>query len=317
MMKTIIDTDPGIDDALAIIYALSHEDLSVHSITTVAGNVDVDRSSQNSQIILHQLGLTLPVSVGQSQPICYELQTARHFHGQDGLGNTTSEFDFTAGAEYGLSSAAESILGLVHDSSDSGVRLICLGPLTNVAQAILANPKLMKRIDQIVLMGGAFECYGNVTPTAEFNIYVDPHAAEIVFSSGIPTTILPLDVTQQVEISANQLEKVASKSSVPWKQFACSITHHSMNVHQLNTGNRRLYLHDPLVVGYVLYPDLFKTIKADVRVETGSSLTRGMTVADLRQPSHNSNVQVCVKVKSQSFLNDFFSTVFGLPQGDF
>ncbi len=216
MMKTIIDTDPGIDDALAIIYALSHEDLSVHSITTVAGNVDVDRSSQNSQIILHQLGLTLPVSVGQSQPVCYELQTARHFHGQDGLGNTTSEFDFTAGAEYGLSSAAESILGLVHDSSDSGVRLICLGPLTNVAQAILANPKLMKRIDQIVLMGGAFECYGDVTPTAEFNIYVDPHAAEIVFSSGIPTTILPLDVTQQqVEISANQLEKVTSKSSVP------------------------------------------------------------------------------------------------------
>jgi non-specific riboncleoside hydrolase len=85
MMKTIIDTDPGIDDALAIIYALSHEDLSVHSITTVAGNVDVDRSSQNSQIILHQLGLTLPISVGQSQPICYELQTARDFHGQDGL----------------------------------------------------------------------------------------------------------------------------------------------------------------------------------------------------------------------------------------
>ena len=279
MMKTIIDTDPGIDDALAIIYALSHEDLSVHSITTVAGNVDVDRSSQNSQIILHQLGLTLPISVGQSQPICYELQTARHFHGQDGLGNTTSEFDFTAGAEYGLTSAAESILGLVHDSSDSGVRLICLGPLTNVAQAILANPKLMKRIDQIVLMGGAFECYGNVTPTAEFNIYVDPHAA---------------DVTQQVEISANQLKKVASKSNVPWKQFACSITHHSMNVHQLKTGNRRLYLHDPLVVGYVLYPDLFKTIKADVRVETGSSLTRGMTVADLRQPSDKSNVQVCV-----------------------
>ncbi len=313
MIKTIIDTDPGVDDALAIIYALNHSKLPIHTITTVSGNVCVDQASLNSRIILDQLRQTTPIVIGQNQPICYELQMATHFHGQDGLGNVTSQLDYYNFYEKNEPVLAdETILSLVKTQPPSSVRLICIGPLTNIAQAILADAEQMKKVSEIVLMGGAFECYGNVTSTAEFNIYVDPQAAAIVFSSGIPITVLPLDITRQVEITADQLHTAMSNSNAPWREFVWSITQLSMDFHQRQRGSRGLYLHDPLAVGYVLRPDLFKTIEANVRVETRSDLTRGMTVADLRHPSPQPNAQICVQVNTELFLNHFLSTIFDL-----
>ena len=171
----------------------------------------------------------------------------------------------------------------------------------------------MQRTKEIILMGGVFERRGNVTTSAEFNIYVDPHAAQIVLESGVPITILPLDVTHQVILSADCLRQVTQCSNAPWRNFTWSITQPCMRFHQHQEDFHGMYLHDPLVVGYLLRPDLFKTVPAEVKVETSSPLTRGMTVANLHQQPMTPNAQICVAVKVEQFLNHFLQTLLDLP----
>ena len=307
----VLDTDPGVDDALAIIYALNHPDLQVHAITTVCGNIGIDQATRNAQIILSLLDYTVPLAIGQNQPIYYPLQTALHVHGPDGLGNVSVQFESLEG-QVVKESAVELILDSVAKFPDQ-LRLVCIGPLTNIAQAILANSPLMRRTKEIILMGGVFERRGNVTTSAEFNIYVDPHAAQIVLEAGVPITILPLDVTHQVILSADCLRQATQCSNAPWRNFTWSITQPCMRFHQHQEGFHGMYLHDPLVVGYLLRPDLFKTVPAEIRVETSSPLTRGMTVANLHQQPMTPNAQICVAVKEEQFLNHFLQTLLDLP----
>jgi len=307
----VLDTDPGVDDALAIIYALNHPDLQVHAITTVCGNIGVDQATINTQIVLSRLDCVVPLAMGQNQPIYYPLQTAPHVHGLDGLGNVSVQFE-SLEEQVVKKSAVELILDFMAKFPDQ-LRLVCIGPLTNIAQAILANSPLMRRTKEIILMGGAFEQRGNVTTSAEFNIYVDPHAAQIVLESGIPITILPLDLTHQVILSADLLHQATQCSNAPWRDFTWSITQPCMRFHQHQEGFHGMYLHDPLAVGYLLRPDLFKTVPAEVRVETSSSSTRGMTVANLHQQPMTPNAQICVAVKVEQFLNHFLQTLLDLP----
>jgi len=307
----VLDTDPGVDDALAIIYALNHPDLQVHAITTVCGNIGVDQATINTQIVLSLLDCVVPLAMGQNQPIYYPLQTAPHVHGLDGLGNVSVQFE-SLEEQVVKKSAVELILDFMAKFPDQ-LRLVCIGPLTNIAQAILANSPLMRRTKEIILMGGAFEQRGNVTTSAEFNIYVDPHAAQIVLESGIPITILPLDLTHQVILSADLLHQATQCSNAPWRDFTWSITQPCMRFHQHQEGFHGMYLHDPLAVGYLLRPDLFKTVPAEVRVETSSSSTRGMTVANLHQQPMTPNAQICVAVKVEQFLNHFLQTLLDLP----
>ncbi|MDP6597691.1 MAG: nucleoside hydrolase [Candidatus Poribacteria bacterium] len=307
----VLDTDPGVDDALAIIYALNHLDLQVHAITTVCGNIGVDQATINTQIVLSLLDCVVPLAMGQNQPIYYPLQTAPHVHGLDGLGNVSVQFE-SLEEQVVKKSAVELILDFVAKFPDQ-LRLVCIGPLTNIAQAILANSPLMRRTKEIILMGGAFEQRGNVTTSAEFNIYVDPHAAKIVLESGVPITILSLDLTHQVILSADRLHQATLCSNAPWRDFTWSITQPCMRFHQHQEGFHGMYLHDPLAVGYLLRPDLFKTVPAEVRVETSSSSTRGMTVANLHQQPMTPNAQICVAVKVEQFLNHFLQTLLDLP----
>jgi len=307
----VLDTDPGVDDALAIIYALNHPDLQVHAITTVCGNIGVDQATINTQIVLSLLDCVVPLAMGQNQPIYYPLQTAPHVHGLDGLGNVSVQFE-SLEEQVVKKSAVELILDFVAKFPDQ-LRLVCIGPLTNIAQAILANSPLMRRTKEIILMGGAFEQRGNVTTSAEFNIYVDPHAAQIVLESGVPITILSLDLTHQVILSADRLHQATLCSNAPWRDFTWSITQPCMRFHQHQEGFHGMYLHDPLAVGYLLRPDLFKTVPAEVRVETSSSSTRGMTVANLHQQPMTPNAQICVAVKVEQFLNHFLQTLLDLP----
>jgi len=307
----VLDTDPGVDDALAIIYALNHPDLQVHAITTVCGNIGVDQATINTQIVLSLLDCVVPLAMGQNQPIYYPLQTAPHVHGLDGLGNVSVQFE-SLEEQVVKKSAVELILDFMAKFPDQ-LRLVCIGPLTNIAQAILANSPLMRRTKEIILMGGTFEQRGNVTTSAEFNIYVDPHAAQIVLESGIPITILPLDLTHQVILSADLLHQATQCSNAPWRDFTWSITQPCMRFHQHQEGFHGMYLHDPLAVGYLLRPDLFKTVPAEVRVETSSSSTRGMTVANLHQQPMTPNAQICVAVKVEQFLNHFLQTLLDLP----
>jgi len=307
----VLDTDPGVDDALAIIYALNHPDLQVHAITTVCGNIGVDQATINTQIVLSLLDCVVPLAMGQNQPIYYPLQTAPHVHGLDGLGNVSVQFE-SLEEQVVKKSAVELILDFVAKFPDQ-LRLVCIGPLTNIAQAILANSPLMRRTKEIILMGGAFEQRGNVTTSAEFNIYVDPHAAKIVLESGVPITILSLDLTHQVILSADRLHQATLCSNAPWRDFTWSITQPCMRFHQHQEGFHGMYLHDPLAVGYLLRPDLFKTVPAEVRVETSSSSTRGMTVANLHQQPMTPNAQICVAVKVEQFLNHFLQTLLDLP----
>jgi len=307
----VLDTDPGVDDALAIIYALNHPDLQVHAITTVCGNIGVDQATINTQIVLSLLDCVVPLAMGQNQPIYYPLQTAPHVHGLDGLGNVSVQFE-SLEEQVVKKSAVELILDFMAKFPDQ-LRLVCIGPLTNIAQAILANSPLMRRTKEIILMGGAFEQRGNVTTSAEFNIYVDPHAAQIVLESGVPITILPLDLTHQVILSTDLLHQATQCSNAPWRDFTWSITQPCMRFHQHQEGFHGMYLHDPLAVGYLLRPDLFKTVPAEVRVETSSSSTRGMTVANLHQQPMTPNAQICVAVKVEQFLNHFLQTLLDLP----
>ena len=213
MQRILIDTDPGVDDALAILLAMLSPELHIEAITTVCGNVPVTQATQN---LLTILGILNPdefplIAQGEAQPLVKPLVTAAHVHGDDGLGNVSQLRNADGSPLYppahtNISSTpgVDLILEMVTRYPDE-LTLVALGPLTNIAKAIRKDAAKMQRLQKILVMGGAFEVYGNVTTTAEFNIFVDPHAAQEVFHANIPINIAPLDATHQVVLTGERL----------------------------------------------------------------------------------------------------------------
>jgi purine nucleosidase len=275
--KIIIDTDPGQDDAVAILLALASPELDVLGITAVAGNVPLDWTQKNARRVCELAGrVDMRVFAGASQPLKRPLVTAEHVHGGTGLdGPYLPEPTMPLQSQHAVDFLIEELQRL-----PSGTVTLCtLGALTNVALALQRAPEIAPRIQQIVLMGGGFSEGGNITPAAEFNIYVDPHAAQIVFASGVPLVVLPLDVTHQVLTTRKRMDAIAAigtrvaRATVEMLDFF-----ERFDVQKYGSDGGPL--HDPCVIAYLLQPQLFQGRLCNVEIETCSELTMGMTVVD-------------------------------------
>ncbi|MDE0468766.1 MAG: nucleoside hydrolase [Candidatus Poribacteria bacterium] len=316
MQHILIDTDPGVDDALAILFALRSPELHIEAITTVCGNVPVPQATQN---LLTILGVLDPdefprIAQGEAQPLVKPLVTAAHVHGEDGLGNVNQLRNIDGSPRYAQSNTAispESGVDLILEMAASypdELIIVALGPLTNIAKAIRKDPAKMQRLQQIIVMGGAFEEYGNVTTTAEFNIFVDPHAAHEVFQFNVPIHIVPLDATHQVVLTGERLHAEIEDREDTVSHFLWDTTQACMEFYRRRVGFWGFHIHDALPIGILTRPDYFESVDANVQVETTGNLTNGMTVADLRPERQRSdpNAQVCIKVAVEAFLDHFF-----------
>lgn len=276
--KIIIDTDPGQDDAVAILLALaSPEDVTVLGITAVAGNVSLDLTQKNARIICELAQKTdVPVFAGAKRPLERPLVTAEHVHGKTGLdGPQLPDPTMTLQDQH----AVDFIIQTLRAELSGTITLCPLGPLTNIAAAFNQAPDIIERVQEVVLMGGAYFEVGNITPTAEFNIYVDPEAAEIVLKSGADITMMPLDVTHKALVTKNRNDRFRALET-PVGVAVAEMTDFFERFDREKYGSDGAPLHDPTVIAYLINPKLFTGRYVNVEVETKSELTLGMTVAD-------------------------------------
>ena len=276
--KIIIDTDPGQDDAVAILLALSSpEEIEVLGITAVAGNVPLPLTQKNARIICELAGRPdVLVYAGCDAPLNRKLVTAEHVHGKTGLDGPVLA-DPVMALQPGH--AVDFIIETLRRETAGSVTLCPLGPLTNIAAAFLKAPDVVGRVAQIVLMGGAYFEVGNITPTAEFNIYVDPEAADIVFKSGVDLVVMPLDVTHKALTNKARVAAFRALGTKPGRMVA-EWTDFFERFDMQKYGSEGAPLHDPCVIAYLIKPELFSGRHINVEIETGSELTLGMTVAD-------------------------------------
>ncbi|WP_415403080.1 nucleoside hydrolase [Tateyamaria sp. SN3-11] len=276
--KTIIDTDPGQDDAVAILLALaSPDEIEVLGITAVAGNVPLDLTAKNARIVCELAGKAeVPVYAGCDRPLGRDLVTAEHVHGKTGLDGPDLP-DPTIPLQPGH--AVDFIIDTLRAEPAGTVTLCPLGPLTNIATALQRAPDIAERVQQIVLMGGAYFEVGNITPTAEFNIYVDPEAADIVFKSGIDIVVMPLDVTHKALVTKPRNDAFRALAT-PVGIAVAEMTDFFERFDKEKYGSAGAPLHDPCVTAYLIDPELFSGRHVNVEIETSSELTMGMTVAD-------------------------------------
>ena len=313
--RVLIDTDPGIDDALAILLALRSPELHIEAITTVCGNVPVEQATLNVFRILDLFGLEEYPIIGQGScdPLEKALTTATHIHGDDGLGNidpdgktigTFCRVDSEGNAQ--LPSAEEVMLDFARAG---GGTIVCLGPLTNLAKAVQKDEQRLKSVREIVIMGGAIDAPGNVTPVAEFNIFADPHAADVVFRSGLPVTLVPLDVTGITVLRLSDLAAVKKDSLGPVGRFVYDRTVHMIGLMETLGREAAFALHDPLAVGAAIDGSLLKCRQAPLCVETEGLITEGMTVVD-RRPVRDEfkpypRIRVALEADSKRFVEMF------------
>lgn len=275
--KIIIDTDPGQDDAIAILLALGSPELDVLGITAVAGNVPLALTQKNARKICELAGRPdIPVYAGAARPLVRPLVTAEYVHGKTGLNGPKLPEPKMPLQEQ---NAVDFIIDTLMREKSGTITLCPLGPLTNIALALVREPKIAPRIKEIVLMGGGFFEGGNVTPAAEFNIYVDPHAADVVLKAGIPTVIMPLDVTHKALTTRQRIAAFRALNSRVGTATA-QLLEFFERFDEEKYGTDGGPLHDPCVIAYLLKPKLFKGRTCNVAVEINSELTMGMTVVD-------------------------------------
>lgn len=275
--KIIIDTDPGQDDAVAILLALASPELDILGITTVAGNIPLERTQSNARKICEVAGRKdIKIFAGASRPLIRQLLTAEEVHGDTGLNG----YDLPA-PEIPLQpqNAVDFIIEALLQEETGTVTLCTLGPLTNIAMALTREPAIAPRIKQIIMMGGGYFEGGNITPVAEFNIYVDPHAAHVVFNAGLHLTMLPLDVTHQVLTTKKRVDairRIGTRSS----EIVAAWLSYNQRHDEAKYGTDGAPLHDPNVIAYLLKPELYSGRHCNVEIEIASDLTMGETVVD-------------------------------------
>ncbi len=288
--KIIIDTDPGQDDAVAILLALaSPEDFDVLGIVAVAGNVSLAQNARNALKVVELSGRAgIPVYAGYDRPLRRTLVTAEHVHGETGLDGPDLPMPRQAlEDQHGVDFIIDTILR--HEPGE--ITLCTLGPLTNIASALVKAPQIAERLREIVMMGGAYFEVGNITPAAEFNIYVDPEAADIVMRSGIPIVMAPLDLSHLMRSTHERLERIraiGNRSGRAVYDMLSFSERFDLKKYQMDGAP----LHDPCVMAYLIDPSLFEGRHINVEIETQSELTLGMTVADYwRVTDRKANVQ--------------------------
>jgi len=311
MKKIILDCDPGQDDAVALALAMAAKDeIEILGVTTVAGNVPLNLTQRNARIMCEMCHRSdVKVYAGSEKPMAQELVTAEHVHGKSGLdGIEIYEPSHSLEEKHAIDFIIESCLAAEHNS----LILVPTGPLTNIGLAIAREPGILPKIKEIVLMGGARKEAGNITPSAEFNIYVDPEAAKLVLRCGRPIVIMSLDVTHQVLTTQKRVDKIRNLDSSVGEGIAALIEFYERydeEKYHLDGAP----LHDPCTVAYLLKPELFKFKNVNVEIETGGTFTRGTTVVDYWEVTDRiPNVQWAYEVDDEGFfdlLNQYLSKI--------
>ncbi len=274
--KLIIDCDPGTDDAIALLMALApFTQVQVLGITTVAGNVSLDLTTANARRICELAGQTQAgVYAGCPRPLLRPLITAETVHGKTGLDGVTLPYpQMPLQSPHAVPFLIDTLM-----QSAGDIRIAALAPLTNLAVALIQQPAIAQKISQLVIMGGAIT-QGNITPSAEFNFYVDPHAAHVVLHAGIPITLVTLDITHQAIATPERLAPIRQQNTAVSQVVIDLLTHYSRHDMAIY-GFAGAPLHDPCVIAYLMEPSLFTTQPVAVTVETTSELTLGRSVVD-------------------------------------
>ncbi|HTV59198.1 MAG TPA: nucleoside hydrolase [Verrucomicrobiae bacterium] len=281
--RIIIDTDPGVDDAMAIFLALRSPELKIEAITPVSGNVPLALTLPNALRLVEIAGRTdVPVAGGASVPLVRDLVTAKYVHGENGLGGV----EFPEPTVKPVAETATEIICRLVRSNPGEITIVAVGPLTNIATVLRSDPEIARLIPAIVLMGGGIS-HGNVTPAAEFNLYVDPEAARVVFDAGIPLTMVGLDVTEKVIVNESHIRQLRAAPN-PVSQAAAKILQATFDLASHSDDVTYVAMHDPLTVASLIDPSLLSFTDYYVEIETEGEFTAGMSVGWLRPPARGS-----------------------------
>jgi purine nucleosidase len=311
--KIIIDTDPGQDDALAILLALGSPELDVLGITCVAGNVPLPLTIRNARLVCELAGRRdMKIFAGCERPMVRDLVTAEAVHGETGLDGPDWDEPTMPVQEL---HAVDWLVEVLMAADDGEITLCPVGPITNVAMAMIREPRIVPKIAEIVTMGGGYFVGGNTTPVAEFNVYVDPHAAAVMYRSGVPIVTMPLDVTHKALMSPEWIASVAAIGGEVGTKTAAMVSFYER--YDLDRyGTRGGPLHDPATIAYLLKPDLYGGKDVFVEVETQSELTMGMTVVDYwNRRQRPSNCRWISEVDSDGFFKLIRERLMNLPAG--
>ncbi len=298
----ILDTDPGIDDALALFLALASPEIRLEAITTVSGNVDVELTTLNALSLLTLTGRTeIPVARGSGVPLVRERVHAAQVHGRNGLGDVSLPLpEIQPVAQHAVDLIIEKIL-----QAPGAITLVAIGPLTNLALAVRCEPRIAGLVREVVVMGGALLVPGNVTPAAEFNIYADPHAAHVVLHAGWPLRLVSLDTTLKVEMNREQIARLTQPMSRVLA-FCKEILAYYLDIFAAPHGQSVFHMHDPLSLAAAFQPDLITWQPMYVDVELTGTLTLGETVGYGGNDAPPApNVQASVGVDSDRFMRMF------------
>lgn len=279
----IIDCDPGVDDAVALFLAFASPELDIRAITTVGGNVPADKTARNGRC-LRQIagrGAQPPVHAGAAKPLERMLDIADHFHGPDGLGSLAP---FEPIAPLAVATSAQAIVSHVMASQPGEITLAVTGPMTNVALALRQEPEVARRLKRIVAMGGSRSEGGNITASAEYNIWADPEAADEVLKAPVEVVMMGLDVTHQVRTPDAIIETIRAIGTPASEATAAMLDYGQYTARKWREGQEGP-MHDPCVIAYVLKPELFEVRPCAIQVETSSELTRGHTQVEFRVPA--------------------------------
>jgi purine nucleosidase len=303
MKPVILDVDTGIDDALAIAYALNSPELEVIGLTTCFGNGPIEYTTRNTLVVLEKLGKIVPVYSGADKPLSRPTKEfPTHVHGEDGLGNRVEKAPVMEAESEG---AVDYIINQVKQRPHE-ITIIAVGPLTNLALAVQKEPEIVSLVKEVVIMGGAVFVKGNVTPYSEANVITDPEAAECVFSSGLPVTVVGLDVTMQTLLPNVVLADWRALGTDVSNFFADMTSFYMQAYETFHPGIGGCALHDPLAVGVVIDPSFVKRENWNVKVVLKGEDV-GRTIA---HSEGEPKIQVCTKVEAENFLNHFLGRLF-------
>jgi purine nucleosidase len=315
--RIIIDCDPGVDDAVAILLAAGDPAVEVVALTTVAGNQTLPKVTENARRIAAAAGLDVPIAAGCDRPLVRDQVLAGESHGTTGLGGVqwpepTRELDPRHAADL----IVEEVM-----AHPGEITLVPIGPLTNIAMALRLEPRIVDAVAAVVLMGGSYT-RGNTTPAAEFNIYVDPEAAAAVFSAGWTVTMVGLDLTRQVKVTADLIARLGQLGGRAARLVLDTMTSYNAAIGELARQADRPdadgsaaagSLHDPAAVAYLIDPSMFTAADAVVAVETAGELTYGMTVTDFDLNGRTPNAVVPTAIRPEAFYDQLVAAIAALP----
>ena len=308
--RIIIDTDPGIDDSLTFLLALASPEIQLEALTTTQGNVTVEKATRNALSVL-ELGHAshIPVAKGSEFPLVQPLRASAYVHGESGIGNSKLPEPKTKPvSKHAVDYLIERVL-----AEPGEISIFPIGPLTNLAMAIRKEPRFAKAVKELVIMGGAILDHGNVTPLAEFNIYVDPHAAHIVFHSGISITLIPLDVTHKCLFLQKHVDRLMQMPS-PISRFIRDALQVYLKF-SFDLGYAGSALHDPLTLATVIAPELLTLKEYYVDVDISGGVSMGKTFADiLNLTKKPANMQVAMGVRGEDFVELFVQRMEALSR---